>query len=74
MVNEKMKWEMETADLDYQYEQYEMQHFLIDRSDSMMGDDVRIASYPKVTTHRGHRIHVEPWVETYDKFINELFK
>ena len=73
MVNERNQWQIETADLDYQYEQYEMKHFTIDRSDSMEEDNVRISTEPKVTTHKGHKVRYGSWVNTYDKFLNQLF-
>lgn len=72
MVN-SMQWQRETADLDYQYEQYEMKHFTIDRSDSMEEDNVRISTEPKITTHKGHKLRHGSWVDTYDKFLNQLF-
>ena len=72
MVN-SMKWQIETADLDYQYEQYEVKHFTIDRSDSMEEDNVRISTEPKITTNKGHKLRHDSWVNTYDKFLNQLF-
>ena len=72
MVN-SMQWQRETADLDYQYEQYEMKHFTIDRSDSMEEDNVRISTEPKITIHKGHKVRYGSWVDTYDKFLNQLF-
>lgn len=72
MVN-STQWQIETADLDYQYEQYEMKHFTIDRSDSMEEDNVRISTEPKVTIHKGHKVRYDSWVNTYDKFLNQLF-
>lgn len=77
MVN-SMQWQIETADLDYQYEQYDMGHFVIDRSDSMDEDVVRVPTEPKVRTFHNHKVRAksvgaDSWVDTYDKFLNELF-
>ena len=69
MANERLQWQIETADLDYQYEQYEMNQFIIDRSDSME-EDIVLAKGINLTTHS---IKVDRWVNTYDKFLNQLF-
>lgn len=69
MANERLQWQIETADLDYQYEQYEMNQFVIDRSDSME-EDIVLAKGINLTTHS---IKVDRWVNTYDKFLNQLF-
>ena len=47
--------------------------YIIDRSDSMETDYVRVATEPKVTIIKGHKLRVQSWVQTYDKFLNELF-
>lgn len=64
---------MGMADADYQYEQFETAAFIIDRSDSMDADYVRVPTEPRVTIIKGHKLRVQSWVQTYDKFLNELF-
>ena len=64
---------MGMADADYQFNEFENTSYIIDRSDSMESDNVRISTEPKVTIIKGHKLRVPSWVQTYDKFLNELF-
>lgn len=64
---------MGMADADYQFDEFNNASYIIDRSDSMEADYVRVATEPKVTIIKGHKLRVQSWVQTYDKFLNELF-
>jgi len=64
---------MGMADADYQFSEFNDASYIIDRSDSMETDYVRVATEPKVTIIKGHKLRVQSWVQTYDKFLNELF-
>ena len=64
---------MGMADADYQFSEFNDTSYIIDRSDSMETDYVRVATEPKVTIIKGHKLRVQSWVQTYDKFLNELF-
>ena len=70
---------MGMADADYQYKQFETASFIIDRSDSMDADYIRVPTEPKVTIIKGHKVRgaesvgANKWVDTYDKFLNTLF-
>jgi hypothetical protein len=52
--------------------------YIIERSDSMDADYVRIPTEPKITIIKGHKLRAkdigaDKWVDTYDKFLNALF-
>lgn len=70
---------MGMADADYQFAEWESAAFIIDRSDSMDADYVRIPTDPTFTIIKGHKLRgaasigADKWVDTYDKFLNELF-
>ena len=64
---------MGMADADYRFGEFNDASYIIDRSDSMETDYVRVATEPKVTIIKGHKLRVQSWVQTYDKFLNELF-
>jgi len=63
-LNEKLDDHMARADHDY----YDHEYVSLDRSDSDASDKVQ------VTIIKGHKLRTASWVETYDKFINQLFK
>ena len=66
-------------DADYEFAQWENTSFIIDRSDSMESDYVRVPSEPRVTIIKDHKVRsaesvgANKWVDTYDKFLNALF-
>lgn len=72
-LNYLLDLQMETADHDYYDSAYEPTHFAIDRSDSMDEDMVRVPTEPRLTIIKDHKLRVDSWVGTYDKFLNTLF-
>lgn len=65
-------------DADYRYEEWKSMNFVIDRSDSMEEDVVRMPTPPKmiegkVKMRESEPIQVDSWVDTYDKFLNQIF-
>lgn len=66
-------------DADYQFAQWENTSFIIDRSDSMESDYIRVPSEPRFTIIKDHKVRsaesvgADKWVDTYDKFLNQLF-
>lgn len=70
---------MDKYDADYQYAEWENTMFVIDRSDSMDSDYVRRPTKPQFTFNKGHKVRsaksigADKWVDTFDKFIGQLF-
>tara|TARA_R100000734_G_C3318932_1_gene113819 strand:+ start:4777 stop:5013 length:237 start_codon:yes stop_codon:yes gene_type:complete len=70
---------MGMADADYRFAEWEAAEYIIDRSDSMDTDYVSVQIVPSFTIIKGHKVRstesigADKWVETYDKFLNELF-
>lgn len=63
-LNELLDDRMARADHDY----YDHEYVSLDRSDSDASDKVRF------TIIKGHKVRVASWVDTYEKFINQLVK
>jgi len=70
---------MGMADADYEFAQWEDNAYIIDRSDSMESDYIRVPSEPRFTIIKDHKVRsaesvgADKWVDTYGKFLNQLF-
>ncbi len=62
-LNELLDDRMARADHDY----YDHEYVSLDRSDSFVPDKVR------TTIIKGHKVRTASWVDTYEKFIEQLF-
>lgn len=62
-LNELLDDRMARADHDY----YDHEYVSLDRSDSFVPDKVR------TTIIKDHKVRTASWVDTYEKFIEQLF-
>jgi len=74
-LNEALDWQMATADHDYYDVEYQDDCYVIMRSDSIEDDIIPTHAGINLTHHdiKVGEVRVASWVNTYDKFLNELF-
>lgn len=64
-LNELLDDRMARADHDY----YDHEYVSLDRSDSTASDNVRFT----INKVEDHKVRTASWVDTYEKFLNQLF-